>query len=285
VIEKHFFVNAVLNQNGFQSQKYVGMEKKYGKDKVETYYLGSQRFFVIVYELKYGRKFNYFIAEDFKSIGAFKEQLKNSKADHILLGEPTETQLEIAKEYFPFVPHFAQPLNVNCYQLSKIGSKTYGREELLLDSSSLAFRGTWNYEFNNDRMKNGIYEVDSLNEFCFTVKNKLRNLIMREGNVILAKVKVKSKEALKDVSFNFSISNQKDSTLFFGGPEISEFYTDSAGYYAYSEIFVGSDWNKWIRQDAKITFFIWNRGKKKFSLSDLEIKTIDYWPERWNWWK
>jgi len=90
---------------------------------------------------------------------------------------------------------------------------------------------------------------------------------------------------LNDVGFNFSIANEKDSTLFFGGPDVGQFYTsDSTGYYAYSEIFVGSDLKYWLKQDAKVTFFIWNRSKKKFVLSDFRMEMIDYWPARWSWW-
>jgi hypothetical protein len=285
VIGKHFFTNAVLNQNGFQSRKYCSLEDEYGKGKVESYYMGSQKYFVVLHELKYKRRFNYYIGEDFKDIASFKNKIKNSKAEYVLLGEPTHVQLEIVKEYFPFLYYHAQNLNVNCYMLSKVKKESKNTFEKVLYTSVYTSPGKFEYGLNKENLARENYTVDSLNEFCYSAKANLNDLELNEGNVILAKVKIQSKEQLSDVGFNYSVTNSKDSTLFFGGPDIGQFYTsDSAGYWAYSEIFIGSDIKKWQRQDAKITFFIWNRSKKKFNLSNFEVKVIDYWPSRWSWW-
>ncbi len=282
VVGKHFFTNAVLNQNGFQSKEYCDLEDKYGVGKVESYYMASQKYFVINYELKYKRKFNYHIGEDFKDIASFKSQAKNSKADYVLLGEPTQSQLEIMLEYFPFIQEHNQTLNVNSYLLSKIEAKPNRVDEGNPDYIS---SDKFEFNFNKEKLSGESYRVDSLDEFCYSATTELKKLNLKEGNIILAKVKVKSTEPLNDVGFNFSVSNQKDSTLFFGGTDIGQFYTsDSTGHYAYSEIFIGSELKNWLRQDAKITFFIWNRSKKKFRLSNFELKTINYWPARWSWW-
>jgi hypothetical protein len=284
VAVKRFFSNAVLNENGFQSKWYCQLEDEYGKGKVESYYMASQKYFVINYELKYKRLFNYHIGEEFKDIASFKQQIRNSKAEYILLGEPTHAQLEIVKEYFPYLHHCAQCLNVNCYVLSKIKKESKSTFEDVLYVSPESSTELFEYGYNKEKWS-GRLQVDSLDEFCFSAKTKLKELGLKEGNVILAKVKLQSKERLNDVGFNFSIANEKDSTLFFGGPDVGQFYTsDSTGYYAYSEIFVGSDLKYWLKQDAKVTFFIWNRSKKKFVLSDFRMEMIDYWPARWSWW-
>jgi len=285
VVGKRFFTNAVLNQTGFQSEVYVDMEDEYGRGKVEAYFMGAQNYFVILHELKYGRKFNYHTGEDLSSIADFKKQVKNSNARFVILGEPNETQFAIVKEYFPNVFGGYESLNVNTYFFSKDKIKTQLDNQFLKERVRFPETKAWEFVYKKESMQNNIYNVDSLNEFCFSAKKALQKLDLKEGNIIFAKVKVKSKELLKDVSFNYSISNEKDSTLFFGGPELAGFYTsDSTGYYAYSEIFIGSELKSWLQQNAKVTFFIWNRGRKNFSLNDFEIKTIDYWPERWKWW-
>lgn len=286
VVKKRFFTNAVLNQNALQSKRYCKLEDKYGKGKVEAYYMASQKYFVINYELKYKRKFNYHIGEEFGSISQFKDQVRNSKAEYVLLGEPTQVQLEIVKEYFPKLLEHWQPLNVSYYLLAKSGSSTWAKYDDVKDSSTYFSQGKFEFNLNKEKLDGEVYNVDSLNEFCYSAKAELKNLGLKEGNVILAKVKLKSAEQLNDVGFNFSISDAKDSTLFFGGPDIGQFYTtDPTGYWAYSEIFVGSDLKHWLARGGKVTFFIWNRSKKKFSLSDFEVKTIDYWPARWSWWE
>lgn len=284
LVVKYFSYSAVLNQNAYQSKGYVDAEDLYGKGNVEAYFMASQRYFVVNYELKYKRKFNYFIGEDFADIAAFKKQIRNSKAKYIFLGEPTETQLEIAREYFPHLKLFAQTLNVNSYCLSKINSYSEYYEKTT-DLSTYNKSNKYGYTLNIAKLKNGVYPVDSTEEYFYSASTQLKNLDLREGNVILAKVKLKSKEELKDVGFNFNITNAKDSSLFFGGPDLSQFYTsDSTGYYAYAEVFMGSDTKKWMKENAKIMFFFWNRGKKKFELSDFSIRTVDYWPARWSWW-
>lgn len=286
VAGKHFFTSAVLNQNGFQSVRYCQLEDKYGKGKVEAYFMASQRYFVILHELKYNRRFNYFIGEDFKDISSFKNQIKNSKAEYILLGEPSYTQLEIVKEYFPYLHQHGQNLNVNCYLLSKNKTDDIVKYEKVFYSSSPSSPDRFEYGFNKEKMQNNVLKVDSLDEYCFSAKTELKDLDLEEGHVILAKIKIQSAGQLNDVGLNFSIANAKDSTLFFGGPDIGQFYTsDSTGYYAYSEVFMGSDLKYWLDQDSKITIFVWNRSKRKFNLGDFEIKVIDYWPERWNWWE
>ncbi|HWY10284.1 MAG TPA: hypothetical protein VN026_03110, partial [Bacteroidia bacterium] len=286
IIQKHFFTNAVLNQNGFQSKEYCRMEDKYGKEKVEALYMASQRYFVIAYELKYKRRFNYSIGEDFKTISAFKNHLENSKAEYLLLGEPTCLQLEIVKEYFPALLERWQTLNVNYYLLARSGTSTWAKFEKSTDSSFYLSPGKYNYVLNKEKLEGENFNVDSTDEFCYSAKAELNKLNLKEGNVILAKVKVQSLEQLNDVGFNFSVANAKDSTLFFGGTDIGQFYiADSAGYNAYAEIFIGSELKNWLRQDANITFFIWNRSKKKFKFSDFQIRTINCWSARWSWWE
>jgi hypothetical protein len=281
VVVKHFFTNAALNENGLQSKRYCQLEDEHGK--VESYYMASQRYFVINYELKYKRKFNYHIGEEFGSISEFKNTIKNSKAEYIVLGEPTCAQLEIVKEYFPYLLLRVQCLNVNYYELSKTKEQITRNYKSVFEKS---YPAKVELSFKKEKLSGNVFKVDSLDEFCYSAKAELKDLNLKEGNVILAKVKVHSKEQLNDVGFNFSIADGKDSTLFFGGPDIGQFYTsDSTGYYAYSELFVGSDLKHWLARGGKVTFFIWNRSKKKFDLNDFEIKVIDYWPARWSWWE
>lgn len=283
IFVKRFFTNAVLNQNGFQSKNYCVLEDEHGKGNVESYYMASQKYFVINYELKYKRKFNYHIGEEFETISKFKDQIRNSKAKYILLGEPTHVQLEIVKEYFPDVQAHWHTLNVNCYLLSKIQGPITKNDDFFLEGS---YPAKFELSFNKEKLTGNDLKVDSLDEFCYSAKAQLKDLNLEEGNVILAKVKLKSAEQLNDVGFNFSVSDAKDSTLFFGGPDVGQFYTsDTSGYYAYSEIFLGSDLKHWLARGGKVTFFIWNRSKKKFTVSDFGIRRIDYWPARWSWWE
>lgn len=287
VFIKNFFSNAVLNQNAFQSEQYVRLEDQLGKGKIESYYLGSQRYFVIEYELKYKRKFNYYIGEDFEGISDFARQISQSKASFILLGEPDRVQLEIAKEYFPEVVDRKQTLNVNYYRLSK-------RKQNIVEDEKVkaVFRtnepGVFEFNFTKEKSDESkgsfTFAVDSLNEFCFSAKSELKNLPLVEGNVILVKIKAESDVPLQDVGIHFSIKNGKDSTLYFGGTNFRDFIYRKNGTWAYAQLFIGSEYKNWISQSANLTCFVWNRSKSSFNITDFELELINYWPERWSWW-
>jgi hypothetical protein len=51
----------------------------------------------------------------------------------------------------------------------------------------------------------------------------------------------------------------------------------------YADSYCGTNYNK-IKNTSEVTFFVWNIGKEKFIIKDFEIMTIDFWPEKWNFW-
>ncbi len=283
---KNFFENAVLNQAEFQANKYFEAENKYGKGNVQALYFGLQPYFIVLYEAKNNERINYKLDANTESI---RNLLKNSKAKAVLLGDASAAQTELVKEYYPYLAEYKQCLNVNYSLYTKERTpQTLNSYENKLDSSD--YFHPKNYEYSLDKNKlnaqaTGLeYAVDSLNEFPFGAKSLLRNVAFKEGQIILAKIKLRSKEALNDVSLNYNITTKKDSTLFFGGLDIHSTIEDSSGFYVYTQIFMGSEFKQWIKDDCKITFFIWNRGKHKFIINDFQIITIDYWPARWSWW-
>lgn len=289
LISKDFFNNAVLNQNGYEAKEYVRLEDKYGKGKVEAYFLGSQRYFVIEHELNYKRKFNYHIGEEFNDIHSFVETVNNSNADYILVGEPDHYQLEIIKNKYPYLLDSKQTLNVNYYLFSRLESEKKGNYEEIVATSNLMEPKEYEYSYNRDKLlvsnKTFTYTVDSLDEFCFSVKSDLNKLNLKEGYVILASALVTADVPLDDVGFHFSINNQKDSTLYFSGSDLGQFSVNgSSAYRVYSKIYIGSDFEYWKSQQSKLSCFIWNRSKRKFKLSDFKLEVINYWPARWTWW-
>jgi hypothetical protein len=280
--KKDFFNNAVLNQNDYQSEKYCEMEDKYGKGKIEALYGAAQPYFVVHYEVKYKRPFKYHLKVT--DVSDFKNKIQNSDASFFILGDPSYTELELVKEKFPFLIESSQHLNVNHYVFSKQSGSSTAVTDQVVDQSSLKANGNYEYSYNREKFKDA-YQIDSLDEFPFAAKAELKKVGLKEGQVILAKIRLNSEAPLSDVGFNYSITNEKDSALFFGGPDLKVFYSkDPTGYWAYSEIFLGSEYKNWIKEESRITFFLWNRGKHKFTLSECEIKTFDYWPSRWSWW-
>jgi 4-amino-4-deoxy-L-arabinose transferase-like glycosyltransferase len=286
IFVKHFFENAVLNQNEFQYQKYIETEKKFGEGKVFGLFFGTQPYFVELYESKNNKKINNKQELGYDDLRSF---IKDCKAEAIVLGDASWVQTEIVKENYPYLIEQKQSLNVNYRLFSKQNRNAINEMEVVLDSSGILKRYYYEWNYNKDKisMQGQAFtcNVDSSDEYPFSAKALIRNVAKREGNMILLKVKLQSNEILNDVGVNYSITNQKDSTLFFGGTEVRNMVPGSNASYVYTQVFMGSDFRKWRDEGCKITFFVWNRGKHKFTINDLQIKTIDYWPERWSWWE
>lgn len=287
---KDFFNNAVLNQNEFQSKQYVKLENQYGKKNVEAFYMGSQRYFVIESELKHKRKFNYYVGEEFADLSAFVKRMKESNAQYVLLGEPENIQVEVVKDYFPYLVEGKQTLNVNYYLFSRVKTETPAVLERIAGKSTISIPNGFEYQFNPDKFVKTsggfIYEVDSTNEYCFSAKCDMKKLNLREGNVILAKIITDEADNIDDVGLHFSVSNARDSILFFCGTNLGAFDAGSDNLHkGYAQIFIGSELKYWLNSSAQLNCFVWNRGKRKFKITDFEISIIDYWPKRWSWWE
>ena len=288
---KDFFTSAVYNQNEFQYKVLKREAERNGANKVEAVFYDTEKYFLMHYELRDGKKQNYHMGYESEMIDIklFRSFLKTSTADKIVLGNPLPSQLEMVKEFFPFMEEYSESANVSCYVFSKTkGSKTAGNSFESLGSSSLPNPGSFTYKYNHEKAitsERFSYQVDSLNEYPFAIEATLKEVAKRDGNILLARIEMESDSALKDASFNCVIKNEKDSTLYFGGPEITGFYSEKKVYSAYCELFVGAEFKNWVKQNSKLTFFIWNRGKNKFKIKSASVETLDFRPKRWSLWE
>lgn len=292
VYKKEFFISAVLNQNEFQYNVLKQAAAKHGSAKVEAVFFDTEKYFLMHYELRDGKKQKYHMGyePEISDVAGFTGLLSKSRADRIILGNPMPSQIEIVKTYFPFLEDFTETANVSCYTFSKTRSSRSDETPIsFLNSSSIKNQADYVYSYNhNKESKRGnefTYSVDSLNEYPFAIEALLSKVSRKSGNVVLAKIKLNSDTALSEVSFNCVIKNDKDSTLYFGGPEIRGFYSKNEPYWVYCELFVGSEYDNWLKQNSKLTFFIWNRGKHQFKIIDASVITLDFRPKRWALWE
>jgi hypothetical protein len=129
-------------------------------------------------------------------------------------------------------------------------------------------------------------KVDSVTEFPFATRANLIDIAYTEGQVIIAKgIITSATSSLRNLQLCISITSEKgDSTYYFSSNKISDFVQNvDSTYNMYVSAFMGTDFIK-IKDKAKITVFFWNSGKEKFEINNLEIKTIDYWRKKWNFW-
>lgn len=285
--KKDFFTSAVFNQNEYQYEKLQEAISQYGEKKVEAVFFDTEKYFVMHYELRDGKKLNYHLAQEegFNEAGKFKAVLLQSKAEKLVLGNPSPLQLALAKELFSHVVSYCETANVSCYVLSKERlSRIDESEQKVLFSSDMLHPGFYKFEFNAEKLNvtEGIFTIDSLNEFPLTMNASLKDVSYNSGNMILAQITLQSDTIPSNVSFNCAVKNEKDSTLYFGGPEINGYYERDKPYEIYCEIFLGSEYKNWLKQNSKVSFFLWNRGKHRMIIKDASVITIDFRSKRWD---
>lgn len=287
---KEYFTSAVLNQNEFQYTVLKEAKAKYGESNVEAVFFDTEKYFMMHYELRDGKKINYRLAqeEELNDPEKFKNILSQSNAAKFVLGNPSPMQLAMAKEFFSHVENYCETANISCYVLSKERSSRIDEsEQKVLFSSDMLRPGFYEFEFIAEKFNvtERIFTIDSLNEFPFSMNASLKDVSMKSGNMILAKITLQSDTIPANVSFNCAVKNEKDSTLYFGGPEIKGFYEKGKPYEIYCELFLGSEYKNWLKQNSKVSFFLWNRGKHQMSIKDPSVITIDFRPERWSLWE
>lgn len=288
--KKDFFTNAVINQNEFQYNVLKQAIHQYGEKKVEAVFFDTEKYFIMHYELNDGKKLNYHLAQEegLNDPGKFKEILLQSKAAKLVIGNPSPMQLAMAKEFFSEVESYCEAVNVSVYLLSRErASRMDESEKVVLSYSDWQQTNDYEFTFDSDKFNvtDKMFYVDSLNEFPLSFHADLNKISSESGNVLLAKITLQSDSLPRNVSFNCAVKNDKDSTLYFGGPEISGFYEKDKAYEVYCEIFLGSEYDNWINQKAKINFFLWNRGKQKMIIKNVSVQTIDFRPTRWSLWE
>lgn len=290
VYSKEYFASAVLNQNEFCYRELKSLTATYGDKNVDAVFYDTEKYFVMHYELRDGKKQNYHMGyeEEFATEGKLVNYLSNTKAQKFLIGNAMPAQLEIVKSFFPYLEKFTETTNVSCYVFSKTPVNNLTEEPIhITNQSEWKNSGDYIYNFNKEKYasNHSILRVDSLDEYPFNITAELKNVASVKGNVVMAELSLQSDSVLQNASFNCIIKSDKDSTLYFGGPELTGFYLKDKTYKAYCQFFVGSGIENWLEQNAKITFFVWNRGKNKFQIQDAHVATYDYRPKRWNLWK
>jgi hypothetical protein len=208
--------------------------------------------------------------------------------NNLVLASADPQHQAIAKEYFPYLIESIQTQGVNLKVFSKTKQNTFQDDNLIYHST---FNQPQAFVFDQPQQlqknKTGFtIPVDSFNEYPFAARAQLADISNKEGQVILARTKIKlNKGSLNGLRFCISITNQKtDSSYFYTDVISADFMINKDSVLTlYTSAFMGTDYYK-IKDKAKITVFLWNTQKEKFTISDMEIKTIDYWNRKWNLW-
>jgi hypothetical protein len=117
------------------------------------------------------------------------------------------------------------------------------------------------------------YTLDSTNEWSPTFKAKLKDIATHKSNVIRASVRVKPIDGISDMSL-VAVIEENGETKHWSNVEFSRFveYPNDQWQVVHQGINL-SDVS--FGDEATITFFVWNKGKRKILLDDFEILRVE----------
>ncbi len=290
--QKDYFHQSVKNIYEFQFQKTIEYKNKYGDKNVYPIFFDADTLMRDVYFKKYNSVFDCKLTKDSvtQSIRHFSRFVAALKSEFLILASSAPQQQAIAMDHFPYLIENIETQGSNFKVFSKTKITAIATDDSVLFYSDHSHPNAFTF----DKPKNISDEpggfsvfVDSLNEYPFAAKAKLADVSYNEGEVILVKAKLFPKQnELKGVQLCLALNDIKtDSSYYFTAGNSADCVLDKdSSLTLYTTAYLGTNY-KHIKNKAKITVFFWNTNKEKFNLADLQIKTIDYWNKKWNFWK
>lgn len=308
-IKKDYLHQAVKTVFEYQFERTVYYKSLYGDKNVYPVFFDADAIMKRIYFEKYktqfeckisadsmianGDRVHYSVAgtdEPISSVKLFSNFVSGLNCDYLVLSSAMPLQQAIAKQYFPYLLENTQTQGINykLYSRKKEDASRVVEDDKILYRSTVKDPQGFNYP-KADKVRyvatGFLVEVDSLNEFPFDAKADLNASCSREGQVVLVESRVKLRDLKSGVEVCVSVSD-KDTNLSYA-------YTASAAsdfvigrdsiVFLHSQYFNGTYFKR-VKDKSSLSGYFWNRKKENFEIRDFQIKVIDYWPMKWQFW-
>ena len=289
--QKHFFTK--VNVHDFESQfkTTLEMQKRVGVNNVASIY-SAEWFFVYIYQKKYKTRFKYIATEDslINTTQKFKNYLKNLQEPYIVVGAISPEKMLMVKEFYPFLVSHQEDYFRNTTVFSK---RYYSNTDVSILNTNSIFNSDVKIYVNNN--KAFTHFGDSLdlpfnskdNEYPFGLKLPIQKSNLKQGQYIVADFSfvVDSISDFAQDQLCLSIANDKGKSVFYKSTKLNYFYDSCKKVQrVYLELFAGSEFEKWKKNNLNLNVFIQKQKKSKYRLVNCKLKQIDYNPSRWVIW-
>lgn len=322
LIYRSYFQKAYLDQCvktvfEYQFERTVYYKKQLGEERVYPVFFDADAIMKKIYFEKYGMVFACQASADsvvsngervfypretdpfsgrpvpgatVSSLRLFSEFIAGLTCDYLILTSAMPLYQAVAAEHFPFLIENTQTQGINFRLYSK---RAEDQARALTDESILYQSSPGRPEdFTYSRKDHLAYRdegfrlsIDSLEEFPFAAAAELGQVLHKEGQVLLASVKVKVRDTYSPMELCLSLNDPEMNTAYaYNARAAADFRMgpDSA-VRVYSEYFNGTRY-KQAGDNARLTAYLWNRGREHLLLDDFSIRVIDYWPGKWALW-
>lgn len=291
-IRKDYYGNCVRSVFEEQYRLRAKYTANYGEKEVLSVFFDGDEFMQEIYERKYPSSSELHFGPDpwIASNASLIKGLFESKAEVLIMASPMPLQEEIARQYFPnlLYQNISQGNNIRIYSRSKNPGNTVSSVEKVIFKGSISGADDIRLTIPGKQkvlLKNLNLKLDSLNEFPFSASKNYAELKLKEGNVILLEVKGKllgnRSEGLEAC---ISINTEKE-TLHYSAGSIKDGILKDSSFCFYTQLYCGSKHKDWLKKNARIQFFLWNKNKEIYFIESFRLKAIDYWPEKWGFWE
>ncbi len=282
--KKDYFQQCVKTVFEFQYERTVEHKKTLGGTNVYPIFFDSDEVMEGIYFKKYNTDFKYKGSHDSVTISVkhFSEFVASLKTDYLVLTSAFPLHQSIALEYYPYLIENVQTQAINYKLYSK---RPEDKNKVVEGESEIYFANYINkkeLDFKNEIP----FKVDSIQEYPFHADVPLNKIATKTGQVISLKSTFKLNKKINNILGCISInSTDKNIPPVFDAGSTGNFVMKpDSTITVYANSFCGTPFKK-MKDNSKIGFFIWNAAKENFVITDFEVKTIDFWPQKWNFWE
>ena len=291
--KKDYYHQCVKTIFEYQFERTVELKKTYGDKNVYPIFFDADEVMKGIYFKKYSTNFEFKSSADSVtfSLKHFSEFVATLKTDYLVLSSSYPIYQAVAAEHFPYLIENIQTQAINYKVYSKnisdknnvVEGESVIYSANIFDKKDFVFKDNKEMLFSNNSFS---LSVDSINEYPFDASAPLNKITSKEGQVVFVKALLKLKNTSSKVSACVSVNEtKKDTSYFFNSRSANDFViTADSSVTLFADSYCGTDYKK-IKDKAKCTVFIWNSAKEKFELKSFEISTIDFWPQKWNFWE
>ncbi len=285
-LKKNYYQQCVKTVFENQFEVFAKYQNLKGKENISSVFFDCDDFMKTWFSQKYNCSKPPVISGDssISSTKAFANYLANNKTNYIVVASSFPLNQALVKEYYPYLieSYQTQAINIKVYSKLKSDSVSVNDDQILY-YSNFYNKQQFNYPSNASLP----IPLDSLNEFPFGIHSNLNACTSKEGQYVLLKSKLKLS---KPQTFNLAAClmnksiDDKESYAYTDENMNSFVVNKDSTVTLYAGAYCGTKYKNY-KDKAKFSAYLWNRDKKPATLLNFEIKTLDFWTKKWNYWE
>jgi hypothetical protein len=289
--KKDYYHQCVKTVFEYQYERTFEHKKYFGNENVYPIFFDSDKVMEGIYFKKYNGSFEYKGSQDSVtfSVKHFSQFVASLKSEYLVLTSAYPLYQSIASDYYPYLIENVQTQAINY----KLYSKRPEDKNKVVEGESVIYFANY-FEKKDITFKQKpitdkgsfIFPVDSTMEYPFGAEVALNKITSKEGQVISLKTTLKANKKINEVlACNSTTGTKRGEHAIFNAKSAGEFVMKpDSTVTIYVDNFCGTEY-KYRKETAKCELFIWNQAKEKFVIKDFELRTIDFWPQKWNFWE